>query len=158
MLDTGVLLAGTVWPRFSYEVLQHALAGDFDLVLCPMILGEARRKFREKFPSFAADFEELLDEIPCEEVADPTPAEVQENSDLMRDITDVPIALAAIKAAVDHFVSEDKDFTAAHKTTAKLHRRLHVLLPGTFLRKVMRWTGEDLEMIRRRTWVDLAEG
>ena len=28
----------------------------------------------------------------------------------MRDITDVPIALAAIKAAVDYFLSEDKDF------------------------------------------------
>lgn len=73
----------------------------------------------------------------------------------MRDITDVPVALAAIKAGVDHFVSEDKDFTSSDKTTEKLHRKLRVMLPGTFLREVMGWSSEELQAIRRREWADL---
>ncbi|UCC89240.1 MAG: hypothetical protein JSV81_08005 [Anaerolineales bacterium] len=73
----------------------------------------------------------------------------------MRDITDVPIAVAAINAGVDYFVSEDKDFTVRDKTTARLHQKLEVMLPGTFLRQVMGWTGQELEGIRKRTWADI---
>lgn len=29
MVDANVLIAGTAWPRFSYEVLSHAAQGDF---------------------------------------------------------------------------------------------------------------------------------
>jgi predicted nucleic acid-binding protein len=33
MVDANILIAGSVWPRWPYEVLQHALRGDFGLVL-----------------------------------------------------------------------------------------------------------------------------
>jgi hypothetical protein len=75
----------------------------------------------------------------------------------MRDVTDVPIALAAIRAGVDVLVSEDKDFTIQNETTAELHRHLTVMLSGTFLRQVMGWTSEELEAIRHRTWADLED-
>ena len=44
MLDTTVLIAGIAWPRWSYEVLRHALSGDFRLVLSPLVIKQARRK------------------------------------------------------------------------------------------------------------------
>ena len=39
MLDATVLIAGSVWPRWSYEVIQHALQGDFQLILAPLVSG-----------------------------------------------------------------------------------------------------------------------
>ena len=157
MVDTSVLLSGIVWPRWPYEVLQHSLRGDFQLVLSQIIIREARRIFREKFPTYAQDFEDFLSEYVYEEAPSPSTDEVRANQDLMRDITDVPIALSAIKADVDYFVSEDKDFTARDETTARLHEQLNVLLSGTFLREVMGWTSEELEVIRGRKWSDLEE-
>lgn len=74
---------------------------------------------------------------------------------LVRDETDVPIALAAVRAGVDYLVSEDKDLTTQDATTAKLRQRLVVMLSGTFLRQVMGWSSEQLERIRHRTWRDL---
>ena len=113
--------------------------------------------FREKFPAYAQDFEDFLAECVYEEASSPSADEIRANQDLMRDITDIPIALAAIKADVDHFVNEDKDFTARDETTAKLHEQLDVLLSGTFLREVMGWTSEELEAIRGRNWSNLVE-
>jgi predicted nucleic acid-binding protein len=155
MVDTTVLLAGTVWPRWPYEVLQHALRGDFYLVLSRTVLQEAVRKFAEKFPAYTQDFEDFLEKCGYTEIPEPSSQAVLAHRDLMRDITDIPIAVAAINAGVDFFVSEDKDFTARDQTTAKLHQELAVMLSGTFLRHMMGWTGEELETIRNRTWMDL---
>jgi predicted nucleic acid-binding protein len=104
--NTSVLLSGIVWPRWPYEVLQHSLRGDFQLVLSQIIIREARRIFREKFPTYAQDFEDFLSECIYEEAPSPSADEVRANQDLMRDITDVPIALSAIKADIDYFVSD----------------------------------------------------
>lgn len=156
MTDTTVLLAGIIWPRWPYEVLQHALrGGDFQLVLSPTVIEEALRTFNKKFPAYTQRFEALLEVGTYEEVPDPSAEEVLANQDLMRDMTDIPIALAAIKAQVDCLVSEDKDFTARDRSTDKLHKQLHVLLSGAFLRQVMGWTSEELEAIRHRDWSDL---
>ncbi|MHB8626610.1 MAG: hypothetical protein ACYDBJ_01275 [Aggregatilineales bacterium] len=66
----------------------------------------------------------------------------------MRDPNDIPLALAAITAQVDFFVTQDKDFTDRTPENENLHRRLVVILPGTFLRIHMGWTSEQLEAIR----------
>jgi hypothetical protein len=72
-------------------------------------------------------------------------------------VSDVPVALAAIKAKVDYLISEDKDFTVQDETTAELRRHVRPLLSGTFLREVMGWTSEQLEIVRRRKWSDMPE-
>jgi len=82
---------------------------------------------------------------------------VTQHRSLVRDESDIPIALAAINAHVDYLVSEDKDFTARDETTAELHELLNVRLSGTFLRQVLGWTSEELEGIRHRKWSDLVE-
>jgi hypothetical protein len=57
---------------------------------------------------------------------------------------------ARFNARVDYFVSEDKHFTAKTERTRTLHRRLRIMLSGTFLRHVMKSSGEQLEAARAR--------
>lgn len=150
MLDTSVLIAGIVWRRWPHAVLQHARRRDFRLVLAPVVIAEAEGIFRRKFLAFLPAFQMFLADCGAEIVPDPSSSDIKAHGDLMRDINDVPIALAAIQAGVDYFLSEDKDFTDRADPNASLHARLRVLLPGTFLRDVMGWSSEQLEAVRRR--------
>ncbi|MBP8973356.1 MAG: PIN domain-containing protein [Anaerolineae bacterium] len=157
MVDANILVAGTGWPRFPYEVLQHAVRGDFVLVLAPIIIEEARRHILRLIPEALERFEEILQSAHCEIAGDPAREEVVSHASLVRDPKDVPIALAAINARVGLLVSQDRDFTDEGESTQELHQRLTIMLPGTFLREHMGWTSERLETLRNRTWQDLAE-
>ncbi|MCX7047292.1 MAG: hypothetical protein NTX50_17620 [Candidatus Sumerlaeota bacterium] len=77
------------------------------------------------------------------------------NRNLVRDLSDVAIALAAINARVKYIVSEDKDFTVKDASTAELRRYVQPMLSGTFLREIIGWTSADLEAIRHRKWSDI---
>jgi hypothetical protein len=81
--------------------------------------------------------------------------EVKANQNLVRDLSDVPVALSAISAQVEYLISEDKDFTTEDAATAELRRHFKIMLSGTFLREVMGWTHEQLESIRQRQWSDI---
>lgn len=157
MVDANVLVAGSLWPRFPYAVLRHAVAGDYQLVLSARIIQEARTAVAEIAPSEQGRFEEMLTATDYEEVPTPTDEEVQANLHLVRDPKDVHVAWAAISAQVDLLVTQDRDFTDHDESTAELHRRLSIMLPGTFLREYMGWASEALEAIRYRTWQDIEE-
>ena len=157
LTDANVLFAGSAFPRWPYEVLRHALAKDFQLVLCPLVIDQARLHLQKRFPEHLARFEAFLQKANYELVPDPTPEAVAANRHLIRDLSDIAIALAAIVAGVEYVVSEDKDFTAQDESTAELRRHLKAMLSGTFLREVMGWTSEQLEAIRHRKWSDLPE-
>ena len=156
MVDATVLIAGSGWPRWPREVLLVGLRGKYQLVLSPYVVGQARRNLIRRFPEHVERFEEFLSLAEFELVPDPPPEQVAQNAHLVRDRSDIPIALAAINAGVDYLVSEDKDFTARDDTTERLHEQLTALLSGTFLRQVLGWTSEELEQIRHRRWSDLA--
>jgi len=155
MVDANILIAGSVWPRWPYEVLQHALHGDFRLVLSNYILRQARRHIQARFPAYIEPFNGVLHACHYELIADPSRVQVSQHSDLVRDPTDVPVALAAINARVDYLVSEDKDLTVQDESTAELRQSLAVMISGTFLRQVMGWSSQDLENIRYRNWQDI---
>ena len=110
MVDANVLVAGVGWPRWPYEVLQHAVRGDFQLVLTPLVIDEARRSISRLLPDSVDRFEEFLQISRYEEAPTPTKAEVESHADLMHDPADVPVALAAMRAEVDCFVTLDRDF------------------------------------------------
>ncbi len=152
MVDANVLVAGVGWPRFPYEVLRHAVAGDFQLVLSPYVVDEARKHITRLFPEMLAQFEKVLLESSYEKFATPSSEELAQHPDLVRDKKDIPVALAAINAQVDYLVSTDKDLT---DPDAPVHQYLKVLLPAKFLREHMGWTSERLEQIRNRKWGDL---
>jgi len=155
MLDANILIAGSVWPRWPYEVLLHAVDGDFQLLLSPYIIAQARKQISKSFPEGSQRLERLLELTNYEPVKDPTERQLDKAADLVRDPTDVPIALAAIFARVDYLVSEDKDLSAKDETTVELRKHLTVLISGTFLREVMGWSSEEIERVRGRKWQDL---
>lgn len=152
MVDANVLVAGLGWPRWPYALLQHAVAGDYQLVLSPYVVEEARRHLARLAPESLPDLEQFLLLSQYEDVPDPTPAALAAHQDWVRDAKDVPVAVAALQAQVDYLISNDKDLTES----AELTRRLPVLLPAVFLREVMGWSSQELESIRHRTWQELA--
>ncbi|MDX1993624.1 MAG: putative toxin-antitoxin system toxin component, PIN family [bacterium] len=157
MVDANILVAGSIWPRFPYAVLQHALNGDFQLCLSSIIIEEARKAVDHISPARLSDFEDFLIASAFEQVDSPSTTEIEANLDLVRDPKDVHVALAAIAAKVDFLVSQDRDLTDSGQTTECLHQRVRVLLPAVFLREQMNWTSEALENIRKRNWEDLDE-
>lgn len=157
LVDANVLFAGIAFPRWPYEVLRHAAAGDFRLVLSPLVIEQARRNMQKHFPEYVNRFEIFIQSLDYDLVSDPTRDEVAVKKNIIRDLSDVPIALSAIAAKVDYLVSEDKDFTAQDETTTELRRHLKIMLSGTFLREVMGWTSEQLEAIRHRKWNDMVK-
>lgn len=156
-VDANVLIAGSAFPRWPYEVLHAAFVGDLRMVLCPLVIEDARRHLKKSFPDQLAWFERFLERTEYELVENPSRAEIEANKTLVRDLSDVPVALAAIAARVDYLVSTDKDLTAEDETTAELRRHLKVRIPGTFLREVMGWRSEQLEAIRYRNWREMPD-
>jgi predicted nucleic acid-binding protein len=152
MADANVVIAGILFPRWFHEFLRHALRGDFQLVLSAQAVREARLRMARGTPAGMRALEQvLIDGVP-EIVPDPSPEEVQRHLALVRDVKDIPIALAAITARVDHLVSNDKDLTALDETTAELRRYLQPMTVGRFLHEIMGWSSAELERIRHRTW------
>ena len=158
MMDVNVLIAGSIWPRWQYAILQHALKGDFQLVLAPLILESARRHIRDIDARQLSRFDRFLEDCAYELVDNPTRQKVKQNLDLVRSEADVPIALAAVNARVDYFVTYDADFTDKNETTEKVRQAIPgIILPPVFLRDVLGWTSEELESIRDRDWEDFDE-
>ena len=155
-VDTNVLLSGIIWPRWPYAILQHALQGDVELVLPEVVLLEARRHIRRDFPDEAERFERFLTLVNFESTPLPSADEVESASGLVRQVEDIPVALAVIAAKVDYFVTYDRDFTDDHPSTAAVRAAIPgIRLPPIFLRDVMGWSSEQLEAIRYRTWDDM---
>lgn len=127
------------------------------LALCPLVIDSARRHLQKQFPEHVDRFEVFLQRVEYELVSDPTSEDVAANINLVRDLSDVGVALAAIAAKADYLVSEDKDLSVRDESTEELRRRIPVLISGTFLREVMGWTSEELEKIRHRKWDNLVD-
>jgi predicted nucleic acid-binding protein len=132
-IDANVLITGIVWPRWQYEILQHALRDDFILVLSPLVIAEARNRIVTTFPDFLAEFEFLLTNLNYESAPIPTRDEVADNRTLVRQIKDVPIALSILGAAIDYFVTYDRDFTDPGETTRAVRKAIPgIVLPPVF--------------------------
>jgi predicted nucleic acid-binding protein len=154
-LDANILIRGITFPRFPYEVLRHAARGDFVPIFSPIVLDSARYYVRERFPQHLAALEMLLELLNYELAPDPSPEQVAAHPNLVRDVKDVPVALAAIEARADYLVSTDRDLTDEDETTAELRRHLDCKKVGSFLREVMGWTSQELSALERRRWSDL---
>jgi predicted nucleic acid-binding protein len=152
LVDANVLFSSVLWPRWPYEVLQHAVSGDYQLVLSVRIIEEARRAVARVAPANLKRLSLLLESIEFEEAPSPGDADIAANLHLSRDAKDVHVALAGMAANVDLLVSLDKDLTAQD---APVREHLIVLLPPVFLRDYMGWHSEQLEVIRYRNWDDL---
>jgi hypothetical protein len=117
------------------------------------VIEEARRHLPHPNQAAALDF--FLAESNCERLAMPSKEAVQENLDLARDTSDVPIALALMLGDVEVFVTSDRDFTDPDATAARFRQQIRVMLPAVFLRQILGWDSEELERIRHRTWEEI---
>ena len=155
-IDANVLIAGIVWPRWQHAILMHALNDDFTLILSPLIIAEAQRHISRKFPEFLDGFPILLLALEYERAPIPTKQEIAAQPDLVRQKEDIPVALSIQKAHAHYFITYDKDFTDQNSSTKKVQRAIPgIMLPPVFLRDVMGWTSEELEVIRYRNWDDV---
>lgn len=143
MADANVLIAGILFPRWFYEFLRHSLKEDFKLVLSAQTIREARAWTAQNTSAQQQALEQFLSDCNYESGPDPSREEIEQNADLVRDPKDIPIALAAIKARVDYFVTNDKDLTAQNKTTEVLREKIQPIIVGRFLREVMGWESEE---------------
>lgn len=156
IIDANTLVRGVIHPRFAFEVLNHAFKGDFKLILIPYTIEEAIRNTAKHFPNRLQPLEQFLTKCPYTLLKDPTLAELKKHDGLIRDKTDLPLAVAAIKAKVDYLISNDKDFVGTDSTTTQIQSQVNCITAGNFLRKVMGWTSDELSEIQRRKWDDLA--
>ena len=154
-LDANVLIAGVLLPRWPYEVLRAALNGYYDVVLPKQVVEEATRHLER--PAQQEPLATFLQGSGCQLLEMPPPARVRQALDLVRSERDVPIALAVLEAAVDIFVTNDRDFTDSGATAGRFHAAVRIMLPAVFLREVLGWSSEALEAIRNRRWDDLDE-
>ena len=153
VLDTNVLIAGVRFPRWPHEVMEAAVQGRFEVLLPEQVLTEAHRHIetaaqRRALTSFLA-------RCGYREVPRPSPDRVEANLDLVRDRSDVPLALALLDAQVDIFVTSDRDFTDPGATATRFAEQVQVMLPAVFLNRIVGWPSESLEAIRFRRWEDL---
>ena len=156
IVDANTLMRGVIHPRFAFEIMNHAFKGEFKLVLIPYTIEEAIRNPAKLFPSRLQPLEQFLTKCPYALLKDPSLAELKKHDDVIRDKTDLPLAVAAIKAKVDYLISNDKDFVGTDSTTSKIQSKVNCITAGNFLRKVMGWTSEELTEIQMREWDDLA--
>jgi predicted nucleic acid-binding protein len=155
MADSNIIIAGVLKPRWFFEVLGHAIRRDFQLVLAPQTVAEVLRWAEVKGGYRRGAVEFFLAACRFELAPAPSTEEVQANADLVRDVTDVPVALSAIKAKPDYLVTNDEDFHA-EKTEAALKKQgVQVVHVGTFLAEVMGWKSRELEAIRLREWAEM---
>jgi len=157
-VDANVLIRGVTFPRYPYEVLRLAARRKIVLVLSSLVLNDARRYLAELFPEHLPKLEGFLTTALIEIVPDPTPEQVAAQRDLVRDIKDVPVVLAAARAHVDYLLSTDTDLTDTNKSTEKLRQLIapgRVMKVGAFLNEVMGWSHTRLTAISKRRWNDI---
>ena len=153
MADSNII-AGILKPRWFFEFLGHAIRRDFQLVLAPQTVAEVLRWAEIKGGYRRGAVEFFLAACRFELTPASSTEEVQANANLIRDATDVAIALSAIKARPDYLVTNDEDFHA-EKTKAALKKQgVEVVHVGTFLAEVMGWKSRELEAIRLREWAE----
>lgn len=154
-LDANVWIRGITFPRFPYEVLQHAARGEIVVIVSPLVLDSVRLYIRERFPEHEMALDALLQLLEVQVVADPSLERVAAYAGLVRDLKDVPVALAAIEAGAEYLVSTDRDLTDVDETTVELRRHLKPMAVGASLHEVTGWSHESLAAIERRRWSEL---
>jgi uncharacterized protein len=132
VLDTNTIVSGLGWGGHPGAVLDAALAGHFELVTTPILLGELRRVLTyPKLQVVIGDADELIDLLALAAIV-VTPTEAVE---LVRDPDDDRLIEAALAAHADLIVTGDQDLlTLGHVNQIQIltpREFLEVLQPGT---------------------------
>lgn len=108
-LDSSVLIAGVISETgAAHALLQLGESEDIFLTVSEMVLVESERTIAKKSPRNLNDLRTTIKTAKLRIVADPSRKEVEANLYLMKDPTDVPILLAAMKAKVDYLATHNR--------------------------------------------------
>lgn len=111
MIDTNIFISAALFPNGkAAAALKKALLPPYQPLTCDYVVDELHRKFREKFPDKMTELEAFLyTSLPVIHVV-PTPENIIEAEDKIRDPKDRPILRAALSSNADLFLTGDKDF------------------------------------------------
>jgi predicted nucleic acid-binding protein len=105
-LDSSVLFAGIASSEGAARVfLILGEIGQIQLVISEQVLVETERAIARKLPSALGNVRQAIHASGVIIVPDPTPEGVKAHLDWMKDLTDIPILLAAMQAGVDYLVT-----------------------------------------------------
>lgn len=111
MIDTNIFISAALFPQGKVAAaLGKAFAPPYQPLTCDYVVDELHRKFREKFPDKMTELEAFLYSALQIIRVIPTPEDVEEDEDKIRDLKDKPILRAALFSNVDLFLTGDKDF------------------------------------------------
>lgn len=122
-IDTNVLLSGLIFKGNEADLLEICVRGEVRLVLGQVVINEARRVLRSKFPAHAGVLDAFLDMLEYDLVPPPSPEAVEQASALLRDPTDAPILASIVDANANVAISGDRDLLVADIARAYRIRR-----------------------------------
>src|SRR2546427_12288412 len=117
MLDANLLIGAFLAPRASRRVMEWAREGRVTLVLCPYVIGEARRMISHAFLHRLAEFDALIACTPHALAPDPSPEVVAEHPGLIQRPADLPVPPPPIHARVDNILNRDGHLLADDEST-----------------------------------------
>lgn len=108
-LDSSALIAGVISETgAAHALLQLGESEDILLTVSEMVLVESERAIAKKSPRNLNDLRTTIKTAKLRIVAEPSKKEVQANLYMMKDPTDVPILIAAMKAKVDYLATHNR--------------------------------------------------
>lgn len=112
-LDSSALFAGIVSATGAARaLLLLSEIGHITVTISEQVVTETERAIARKVPSALNDLRQAILASKAQIVRNPSPKEVRANKHLISHPSDVPIALAAMKAEVDYLVTLNrKHFT-----------------------------------------------
>ena len=111
MIDTNIFISAALFPNGrAAEALLKALIPPYQPITCDYVVNELHRKFQEKFPHRMMELESFLCTALSVIQVVPTPTELQDAEQKIRDPKDRPILRAALASNADLFLTGDKDF------------------------------------------------
>jgi len=121
MLDTNILFSAMYSIEGKpFAVFVKTSEMPYCLVLCDQIIDELRRNFIRKFPKKIPVLERFLTIAKYDLITIQPDDKIYNDEEYIRDIDNRPILRAARKAAVDIFVTGDKDFLDSKITDPKI--------------------------------------
>ena len=111
MLDTNIIISAALFPNGrTAQAFFKALQPPYQPVICDYVVDELHRKFQEKFPHKVTELEAFLFNALAFITLVPTPEEVIDMENQIRDPKDRPILRAALNEGGQLFLTGDKDF------------------------------------------------
>ncbi len=139
-LDSSALIAGAISESGAAHILLNlGESKDIVLTVSELVIIESERAMAKKAPDNLNDLRRLIKSSNLKIVENPSRKEVEANLYLIKDPTDVPILVAAIKAKVDYLATHNRKHFLDDPQVAE-RSGLRIGTPGN----VLAWLRENL--------------